>query len=163
MKYQTNPELGPFINKWGCHFCSILEKVEKRGKVKFTNAETVEVYELCMSAWAVQREEKSHDGSPLDGCTVLNGAAVFNIAAKYKGPGIRAKDFRHAPVHYYPAKNEEEILECEYPGHPGVHFMSGTGVKSPGRWQDEIEFDPIEGGSNTAKLGRIKSKRIISF
>ena len=45
MKFQTNPELGPFINHWGCFFCSILEKVEKStGWTKhFSNANVVGV------------------------------------------------------------------------------------------------------------------------
>ena len=171
MKYQTNPELGPFLNHWGCHFCCILEKVEIKTNQKFSNAEVVAIYQKAMSEGYVQKEVRDHENHPIDGCTILdgdkNGAGdgdkIFNLGAELKGSPIRAIGYRWESKDYVIKPNEEEILELKRVGYPGSHFVSGTGVPHPELWQHEIEFDPIEDGSQCARHGWIESKRILSF
>ena len=164
MKYQTNPELGPFINAWGCHICCILEKVEKVSgyAYSFTNEAILEVYRQGMADGFIQKEIKDDAGNPVDGCDVLDGVGFFNLAAQYAGIPHRLKSYMHVGVDFCKLEVEEEILKCAYPGHAGFHFMSGNGIKS-NPWQGEIEFDPIEGGSHTAKFGDIIEKRILVF
>jgi hypothetical protein len=163
LKYQTNPQLGPFLNHWGCHICSILCKVEIRGGVKFTNAEVYAIYQEAIHAGIVQAEIKNELGQPLDGCTVYDGARLFNLAAGFKGVPDRAASYRHENADYVIKSNEEEILELKRSGYLGSHFVSGTGISNPDHWQGEIEFDPIEGGSQCGRIGYIASKRILKF
>ena len=173
MKYQTNPELGPFINEWGCFFTSGLEKVEKStGWTKhFSNPNVVGIYQYCMEQtfryydgtikpW-ISAEE--WDGSkPKNGCFIWNLPAVYNYAAEFLGSHYRCTGYKKVDKLYVPKRNEEEILCLGRDGYNGTHFVSGTGVKET-PWQGEIEFDPIEGGSQCAKKGFIESKRILTI
>lgn len=168
MKYQTNPQLGPFLNHWGCHIHSILEKVEKVSgwNVKFTNENVLTVYYLGMSKGFIQREVFDKNGIPSDGCIILatgkdtHGDEVFNIGAEILGIHYRATEYRYESADYVPKKDEEEILELKRRGYYGSHFVSGTNIVGC-NWKKEIEFDPIEGGSNCARDGWIESKRIL--
>lgn len=166
MKYQTNPQLGKFINAWGCNLCCILEKVEKSlarfGKAfKFSNPDVVTVYKTAMERGFVQKEVFTEDGEPKDGCTVNNPKAVFNLCAEMFKLPIYCESFRQADADYIPSDGEEEILELKRAGYNGSHFVSGNGnTKS---LKDEIEFDPIEGGSRCAREGWIASKRIYTI
>jgi hypothetical protein len=163
LKYQTNTQLGPFINHWGCHICSILCKVEIRGKVKLSNAEVCAIYHEAINAGIVQAEISNELGVPIDGCAVYDGARLFNLAAVAKGVVDRAIDYRHENADYVIKSNEEEILELKRSGYLGSHFVGGTGISNPDHWQGEIEFDPIEGGSQCGRIGYIASKRILRF
>jgi len=163
MKFQTNPELGLFINHWGCFFCSILEKVEKSTgwQKHFSNANVVGIYTVCMNMGWITKEE--WDGStPKDGCFVLDALAVYNYAAEQFGSVWRCTKYRKMDKLYLPYAGEEELLELGRNGYNGSHFVAGTGVIHSPDWRDEIEFDPIEGGSQCAKVGFIKSKRILT-
>lgn len=163
MKFQTNPELGPFINHWGCFFCSILEKVEKStGWTKhFSNENVVGIYVEGMKRGWITKEVWEND-KPKDGCFVLDAPAVYNYAAEQLGSKWRCTKYRKVDKLYLPYAGEEEILELGRDGYYGSHFVAGTGVIHSPDWRDEIEFDPIEGGSQCAKLGFIKSKRILT-
>lgn len=163
MKYQTNPELGPFINHWGCFFCSILEKVEKSTgwQKHFSNANIVGIYEYGIKHGWITPEV--WDGSnPKDGCFVLDAPAVYNYAAELLGSKWQCVKYHKVDKLYIPCAGEEEILELGRPGYNGSHFVAGTGAAHVPDWQKEIEFDPIEGGSQCAKVGFIKSKRILT-
>ena len=165
MRFQTNPALGPFLNAWGCHVTTILEKVEKKSGYawSWSDADTVIVYQAGIANGAIQREVKDGAGNPVDGCDVLDGVKFFNLAAEMAGIPDRLKEYAHLPKDYVCQPGEEEILECARDGHPGFHFMSGNGVPDPVTWQNEIEFDPWEGGSMTARVGYIVEKRILRF
>jgi hypothetical protein len=158
LKYQTNESHGPFINHWGCNLCSIMQKVEKTsaryGKpFKFSNSDVGGVYLTAMRHGIVQKEVRSEDGEPLDGCTIYNGKALFNLCADMFSLPVECVEMRTEPKDYKPKPGEEEILELKRDGMKGSHFVSGNGKCG-------IEFDPIEGGSKCAKAGWIESKRI---
>lgn len=165
MKYQTNKELGPFLNHWGCNFCSILQKVERKSgyKFKWTNEQIVEVYKNAMHLGIVSPEVVDKDGKPFDGCIVMDGKLLFNLAAEYAGIDARAKAFRHEEWNYQPHENEEEVLELKRNGYGGSHFVSGNNVANQHPWTHEIEYDGIEGGSRCAQEGWVASKRILGF
>jgi len=87
IKYQTNTSHGKFINAWGCNICSIMQKVEKGSerfgrRYRFSNSDVGAVYLEAMRRGIVQKEVFSEDGEPLDGCTVYNGKALFNLCAE---------------------------------------------------------------------------------
>lgn len=163
MKFQTNEELGPFINLWGCFFCSILEKVEKSTgwTQHFSNENVVGIYVESMRRGWITKEE--WNGTiPKDGCFVLNAPAVYNYAAQALESHLRCKGYRKTDKLYIPRAGEEEILELGRTGYNGSHFVDGTGAAHVPDWNKEIEFDPVEGGSQCAKVGFIKSKRILT-
>lgn len=172
MKYQTNPSLGPFLNHWGCHVASILEKVEKASgwTKKFTNDDVVKIYRAGMECGHIQKEVFNADGSPRDGCLILDkdksgasdGEFIFNLGAELLGVPFRAKSYRKESADYVPGKGEEEVLELKRSGYNGSHFVAGTNVVGS-NWKKEIEFDPIEGGSFCAREGWIESKRILTI
>ena len=163
MKYQTNPELGPFINHWGCFFCSILEKVEKSTGwvLRFSNPMVVAIYAGCIERGWISKEQWKN-GQPFDGCWVLDAPAVYNYAAEQLGSTWRCKSYHKADKTYIPYANQEELLELGRSGYDGSHFVAGTGVAHVPDWNKEIEFDPIEAGSQCARIGFIKSKRILT-
>lgn len=135
-----------------------MEKVEKAsaryGKpFKFSNSDVGGVYLTAMRHGIIQKEVRSEDGEPLDGCTVYNGKALFNLCADMFSLPVECTDMRTESKGYKPKPSEEEILELKRDGMKGSHFVSGNG-------RGGIEFDPIEGGSVTARLGWIESKRI---
>jgi hypothetical protein len=159
MKYQTNEELGVFINKWGCHICSVLCKAEvtsrRFGKYfKFSNSDVGAVYLAGMEKGFIQAEEYK-DGKPFDGCSVLDGARLFNLAASMFDLPVVATRYRWENKDYTPKEGEEELLELKRTGMQGSHFVCGNGSGG-------IEFDPIEGGSQAARLGWVESKRILT-
>lgn len=162
MKYQTNPELGPFINHWGCLFCSILEKAEKSidWERKFSNADVVEVYKKCISLGFISKEVTNDNGVPIGGCWVINAPEVFNTAVEKLGGVMKCTGYRKVESSYVPKLHEEEILCLARKGYGGNHFVSGNG-KVFSSLKDEIEFDPWEGGSRCAREGYIDSKRIL--
>lgn len=163
MKFQTNPSLGGYINHWGCHIISILQKVEKLsgGKIKLSNSDVCAIYLKAKSDGAVQAEISDCKGNPLDGCDVYHGDHLFNIAVEMFNFPIRCIEYRKESALYIPSRGEEEILELKRDGYKGSHFVAGNG-KPSNPWQKEIEFDPIEGGSKCASLGWIASKRIMT-
>lgn len=166
MKYQTNESHGLFINHWGCNLCSIMQKVEKTSAVygkpfKFSNSDVGGVYLTAMRHGIVQNEVRSEDGEPLDGCTVYNGKALFNLCAEMFSLPVECINMRTESAKYKPKPGEEEILELKRKDMNGSHFVSGNGKQ--GLLANEIEFDPIEGGSRCARNGWIASKRIYTI
>jgi hypothetical protein len=161
LKYQTNPELGPFLNKWGCFHNSILCKLEKHAKgYRFTNDDVRRVYITAMRHGVVQEEAFDGKGKPLDGCDILDHMELYNLAAVMFGIRSRCVEYRVEKPDYHTKPNEEEILELKRNGLKGSHFVCGNGsfgvpVKA------RVEFDPIEGGSNCARDGWIESIRIM--
>ncbi len=162
MKFQTNPELGLFINHWGCFYCSILEKVEKSTKWTrhFSNDDVVKVYKDCIASGMISPEQWKNN-KPSDGCFVYNAPGVYNYAAKFLESKARCTGYKKVNKNYKPLSGEEEILCLNRKGYNGSHFVAGTNVA--GILKEEIEFDPIEYGSNCAKRGFIQSKRILSI
>ena len=114
------------------------------------------MYERAKQIGVVQKEVFSEDGEPLDGCTVYNGKALFNLCAAMFDLPVHCESFRLEPATYVVKKGEEEILELRREGKTGSHFVSGD--NSGG-----IEFDPIEGGSQSARVGWVASKRILTI
>lgn len=165
MKWQGNEPLGPYLNHWGCHIISILGKVEFRAKgaFKWTNEQIVEVYKNAVHLGYIQEEVVDKKGNPVDGCDVLHGRELFNLAAEYAGIPDRAKYYRHEEWNYQPNADEDEILELKRHGYAGSHFVDGNNKANQNPWALEIQFDPIEGGSRCAKEGWIASKRILGF
>jgi hypothetical protein len=161
LKYQTNPELGPFLNKWGCFHNSILCKLEKHAKgYRFTNDDVRRVYVTAMRHGVVQEEAFDGKGKPIDGCDILDHMELYNLAAVMFGIRSRCVEYRVEKPDYHTKPNEEEILELKRNGLKGSHFVCGNGsfgvpVKA------RVEFDPIEGGSNCARDGWIESIRIM--
>ena len=164
MKWQTNEELGPFINHWGCFFCSILEKVEKATgyTLHFSNEMIVGIYVYGMrQGWITKEEYKNN--IPANGCFVLDAPALYNYAAQQLGVKTTCTKYSgRVSDKYAPKAGEEEILCLARKGYDGFHFVDGTN-KAATPWQGEIEFDPIEGGSNCARAGWIDSKRILTI
>lgn len=168
MLYQTNPKFGLYLNRWGCYFFSLLQKVTCHGGVEISEAQALTIYTKSMTAGAISLEihdDPTTKQDETDGVTILQPAVVFNIAASEVGAQCRCRGVRKEPADVLPGPGEDEILELRKHDRPGQHFVAGTGVNpKPGRpWQDEIEFDPIEGGSNSAKIGYIASKRIMTI
>jgi len=133
MKYQTNEELGPFINHWGCFFCSILEKVEKTtGWTKhFSNENVVGIYNEGMKLGYIT-PEKWEGRNPVDGCFVLDAPAIFNMAAEMLDTPFRCSGYSgrvgamgcfnfqniinigidNTNVYFYRLQNEDNVLTC---------------------------------------------------
>jgi hypothetical protein len=169
MKYQTNKELGPFFNAWGCNIDAHLEKIEKVSKWNYSwsNEGILNVYHESMDKGFVQKEKYDCTGDLLDGCTVLNGIGLFNLAADYAGLNYRCVAYKVETPDYVCKHGEEEILKCQYTAKDEnktvhTHFMDGLG-SNLNPWNKDIEFDPIEGGSNTAKYGHIVEKHILTI
>lgn len=152
--------MGPFLNKWGCFHNSILCKLEKHaGGRRFTNDEVRWIYFQGIQNRFIQEELFDSHGKPLDGCDILDQKGFYNFAAKMFGIKSRCIEYRYEPATYQTKKDEEEILELKRNGVRGSHFVCGNGsfgvpVKA------RIEFDPIEGGSNSARDGWVESVRI---
>jgi hypothetical protein len=160
MKYQTNESLGPFINQWGCFLMCILEKVEIFSPgFKFSNSDVCAIYTEGMRRGYIQAEVFDEYKRPKDGCDILNQCGVFNLAAIMFNLRVRCIDYRIEKSTYIPVGNETEILELKRIGHKCSHFVSGNG-NSGVNLKAELEFDPIEGGSITARDGWIETKRI---
>ena len=162
MIHQTDKELGLYINKWGCFLISILRLVEKNGNgYTFSAHDILKIYENAMRHELVGREVADEDGNPKGGCYILKQQMLYNMAAEMYGFKTRCLSYRREKPDYIPdiTKGEEEILELKRDGMSGSHFVTGNGKKSKtliGR----IEFDPIAGGSVTARRGWIESVRI---
>jgi len=92
VKIPNKSRTWPLLEPLGMSFCCILEKVEQKTGLKFSNAEVVAVYQQAMHIGIVQKEVFDHEGHPIDGCDILNGVAVFNLAAKLKSSPIRSND-----------------------------------------------------------------------
>ena len=165
MKFQDDPQLGPYINAWGCDFCSLLALVEVKSNGTFTwdYPGILEVYKQGMDHGYVQKEVQNPDGSPADGCTILDFTSFFALASQYAKVLVVCGGEFYAEHDYQPTGNDAEILELKRDGHAGSHFTLGNGKANQTPWQNEIAFDPIRGGSQTAKLGWIASKRILQF
>ena len=138
-----------------------MEKVEvtsaRYGRpFKFSNSDVGGVYLTAIRHGIVQKEVRSEDGEPLDGCTVYNGEALFNLCAEMFSLPVECTEMRTEAKDYKSKSGEEEILELKRKGMEGAHFVSGNG-------KGGIEFDPIEGGSRCAKEGWIESKRIYTI
>lgn len=149
MKYQTNAVLGEKINKFGCYFCDILEKVEKCSAwtKHFSNEDVKRIFNTCVSLGYMDED-----------CTVLKSGApeIFNTGADFLGVPWCCTMMRDENPKYICEPGEEEIMLYTYRDEKGVshsHYMSGNG-------NGEIEFDSIEGGSQNAKRGRCIGKRI---
>ncbi len=162
--YQTSPELGVFINKWGCNFMSICYLAAVFIKKSIPVAEVLRVYQVSMKLGYLQKEVIGPTGQPEDGCEVHNYIEIFRLF------GGKCKAFKSEGMSYVPREGELEILRCRRAGHAGYHFMAGNGVPDQTRWQNEIAFDPIEShfdgtntihGSWTQFDGEIVDKRII--
>ena len=162
MKYQTDSGLGPFINKWGCFFCSILEKVEKHSGYHFAYSDITGIYLTCIRHKLIQQEVFDKNGKPLDGCDILDKVGVYNTAANMLNLNTKCLSYREETKEYKLKSGEDEILELKRNGYHGSHFVSGNGNYGV-PLKSEIEFDPIEGGSNCARDGWIESKRIFTI
>jgi len=165
MKFQDDVNLGPYINLWGCDFCSILRLVEVKssGTFEWDYPGILEVYRQGMDQNYVQKEVANPDGTPKDGCSVYDFGSLFNMASEYaKVLAVCGGEF-YAEHDYQITGNDAEILELKRDGHAGSHFVLGNGKINLVVWQSEIAFDPITGGSQTARLGWIASKRIMQF
>lgn len=143
-----------------------MEKVEVTSarfgrQFKFSNSDVGGVYITAIRHGIVQKEVRTEDGEPKDGCTVYNGKALFNMCADMFDLPCECIDMRTEGKDYQPKPGEEEILELKRKDMEGSHFVAGNG--KPGALADEIEFDPIEGGSKCARVGWIASKRIYTI
>jgi hypothetical protein len=158
--HQTDKELGPYINKWGCFLISILRLVEKNGTgYTFRAHDILKIYENAMRHELVSREVKDSDGSPKDGCTILEQRGLYNMAAEMYGFNTRCLNYYWRPADYQKQTGEDEILELKRSGVKGSHFVTGNGSFGV-PVLNRIEFDPIAGGSVTARRGWIESIRI---
>lgn len=163
--YQTDPSLGPYINKWGCDLMSIAYLASVQSGKPLTTESVLRAYQVGMKLGYIQKEEAAPDGSPVDGCDIYNYPEVFKLF------GGNCKAFKFETATYQPASNELEILKCKRDGVKGVHFMAGNGKANSTPWQAEIAFDPIEyhvddngvktPGSWTQGDGWIVDKRIL--
>ena len=160
MKYQTDTALGPFINAWGCFFCSILEKVEKHSGYHFSISDITGIYLMGIRYGFIQKEVFDNEGKPKDGCDIIDKVELYNLAANICSLKTKCVGYRKESKDYKLKPGEEEILELKRNGYHGVHFVSGNGNYGV-PLKSEIEYDPIEGGSRCAREGWIESKRIL--
>lgn len=160
MIYQTDRALGAYINKWGCFFISILRLVEKNSGHSFTAHDVLKIYENSMRHELLSREIANADGTPKDGCTVLEHRGIYNMTAEMYGLRTRCLNYYKMGAGYKKESSEDEILELKRSDIKGSHFVTGNGsfgVPIISR----IDFDPIAGGSITAQRGWIESIRIL--
>ncbi len=160
MIHQTDRALGAYINKWGCFLISILRLVEKNSNgYTFQARDILKIYENAMRHELVSREVKDSDGNPKSGCYILNQRGLYNMATEMYGFNTRCLNYYWRPADYQKQTGEDEILELKRDGMAGSHFVTGNGSFGV-PVLNRIEFDPIAGGSITARLGWIKSVRI---
>lgn len=160
MIHQTDKELGPYINKWGCFLISILRLVEKNSNgYTFSARDILKIYENAMRHELVSREVADEDGSAKSGCYILKQRGLYNMAAEMYGFNTRCLNYYWRPANYQKQTGEDEILELKRDGMAGSHFVTGNGSFGV-PVLNRIEFDPIAGGSVTARRGWIKSIRI---
>ena len=107
----------------------------------------------------IQQELFTNDGKPFDGGYVLEQKGFYNFAAQMFGIKSRCVEYRWEPASYKIKQGEEEILELKRNGVKGSHFVCGNGSFGV-PLKARIEFDPIEGGSNSARDGWIESVRV---
>lgn len=135
--------------------------MEKHAKgYRITNDDVKRAYMTAMRHGVIQNEVFDRDGKPIDGCDILDHMEFYNLSAVLFGIRSRCLEYRWEPADYKTKPGEEEILELKRSGVKGSHFVCGNGsygvpVKA------RIEFDPIEGGSNSARDGWIESVRIL--
>ena len=160
MLYQTDPALGPYINEFGCLFCDILKKVEKRTRPDkpFGADEILAIYKSGMQTGIIGQEQADADGNPASGCYINDLNALLRLAgagnAQFQiNPG--SSDI-FWPVGSQPDSNEE-IIERWHNDRTGfTHFVCGAPDGS-------VEWDPIEGGSVTVREGSPNAYNLIQF
>jgi hypothetical protein len=134
--------------------------LEKHAKGRrFSNDEVKWIYFQGMQNRFIQQELFTNDGKPLDGGYILDQKGFYNFAAQMFGIKSRCVEYRREPVSYKTKPGEEEILELKRSGVKGSHFVCGNGSFGV-PLKARIEFDPIEGGSKSARDGWIESVRV---
>ena len=181
MLYQTDPLLNPNDTLWfhfGCRASLPFFWAEQQLGTKFDNKQI-----LSYRAIAEQTPLKSDPKKMLLGSQIFvnSETQLFQLIG---GKGYYRNDCKNGvngnsnwfPADYVPLENEREDL-CLYnpnseklddkgnkiPGSGFFHFVAGTGkiISAPSPWQGEVLWDPISGGSVTARQGFIHSKRIL--
>lgn len=133
----------PF-KEYGCFAMVYLWYVSKRGKLPDT-ASGIMVELLKMEYRAVLTESIP----PIeDNCYVNNPDAI----AKWFGIKVREPVRKEGPS-YICEPGEEELLVFKYESY--IHATAGDG-------RGRVTYDPL-GYSNTVRLGRLESKRIITW
>lgn len=157
MTYQDDKILGPYINEWGCNFSSVLKIAEDQRGNPIYPQEELDIYKIAMDTGILQKEVKSPDGSPLDGCTVYDYESLFKLAGG-KGVYLGKMDASHECK-----PGEREILEWFNPRTNFKHFTVGDG-------KGHCAWDPIghstntnDGHSVTVKEGKVLSKRVFQL
>lgn len=119
------------IGAYGCYFLCLLKLVGRHG-------DALGLYYNAQKAGAIDGE-----------CWVANPGIILALAAG------GAWDVHHAAKDYQPERGEQEILRYERKTSAGVmgHFVVGDGT-------GKVQWDP-KGESQTVKLGRLVSKRIV--
>jgi hypothetical protein len=148
MIFQTNPKLGSVINHFGCYMCSQLYLVEKYSKIPMTVEGVMTIYNTAIKTVFDPKTKKMVIG---DECFVNDAQSLLKLAG-----GKNLKALGTKPASYIPTKDEVEILCMYNPKTDFTHFVVGNG-------QSKVEFDPIGGGSRTAREGYVKSKRIFAI
>ena len=140
MVYQTDTPLGNVINHFGCYFCSILYFIEKFVGIQMTDDSVLQIYNSCVANGIIGNE-----------CFINDSDKLMNFVA----PGFAVSKGKQDPT-YQLQQNEFEVLCMYNPKTDFTHFIAGDG-------NGNVEFDPIQGGSRTAREGYVKSLRIFSI
>ncbi len=160
MLYQTDDRLNKYINEFGCLFCSVLFKVEKRTRPTnpFSADEILAIYNSGMANGVIGPEKSDGQGNPVDGCYINDLNALLNLA----GAGNASFDVNPGsgdifwPVGSGVMHNEECIQRWHNPRTGFTHFVCGAQT-------GDVEWDPIEGGSVTVREGSPNAYNLIQF
>lgn len=142
---QEDLALDPQIQKYGCYFLSILFL---SGKLQSMTVHDINVFRQSLLDNGIS--------DITDDCTVENPEEVF------KELGVCVRQIRNIDGSVVlPSQTETplaglEILCYYWPAKNFTHFMVGDG-------HGNIAYDPIHRGSNTAKFGKLKSKRLFAL
>lgn len=181
MLYQTDPRLNPHDQDWfhyGCRASLPLFWYEQQSGSTLTPEQIIALRLLASNTPLKRDPSKMILGEQF---FVNSATELFQLVG---GKGYYRNDCPNGvggnpgwfPPDYVPLSNEREDLCLYNPfsekldssgkhilGSGFIHFVGGNGkiVLPPDPWQGEIFWDPISGGSITARRGHIVSKRIL--
>ena len=153
---QDDSSFPPALVKFGCYYTSILWHAEQLRCKMISRDEYLDIYRAAMMTGIISKE-KVENGVLVDGCTVLDPLALFDLAGYSKFRSVS----KSPPGELPPPKGIEILVfhrDADFPkgmgNKPHTHFVAGNG-------KGQVAFDPL-GQSNTVKHGFLQSKRIFS-
>jgi hypothetical protein len=147
MLLQSEKDLGPYVNKYGCYMMSILFHAMMARRKPMTASEVIAIYVSAKASGLIGPEKADKDGHPIDGCYVNDPAMLYHVAG---GGHVLIKKVDGL---YQCKADEREILAWFNARTNFTHFTAGNG-------SGVCVYDPL-GQSITRSEGVIISKRIL--